>query len=279
MSHFNYNGKLYPLSTAVIGAGNRGLRYGDGLFETMKMRDGNILCQAAHFDRLWKGMGVLQFEIPRLFTKGSLVNAIKMLAVKNGHEKSARIRLNVFRGDGGLFDAVNLSPQYMIETWHLNEPTGTLNSNGLVVGIFDSVYKSCDLLANIKHNNYLPYVLAALHAKTEKWNDAILLNQYGRVADSCIANIFIIKDNRVFTPALSEGPVAGTIRQRLIDFFQQKNIDCLETEITKEALLMADELFFTNSIYDMRWVQRIGDHHYGNRMASQIYSDLIPTIC
>jgi branched-chain amino acid aminotransferase len=279
MNYFNFNGKLHQSADPVIGPGNRGLRYGDGLFETMKMVNGNILQQVDHFERLWKGMGLLQFEIPRLFTPGSLIAAIKILARKNGHENSARIRLNVFRGDGGLYDAVNNSPNYIIETWALPEGNGKWNSNGLVAGIFQDAKKSCDLLSNIKHNNYLLYILAALKARQEKWNDAIVLNQFGRVADTTIANIFLVKHEIISTAALSEGCVAGTMRKALINHLQQNNFTVRELAVTIEDILNADEIFFTNSIYNIRWVQRVGDTVYGNVFTQKIYTSFIPTIC
>ena len=72
MHWFNYNGKIYTNETAIIGAGNRGLRYGDGLFETMKMKDGNLVLEDEHFARLWKGMQVLQFTVPKHFNPDKL---------------------------------------------------------------------------------------------------------------------------------------------------------------------------------------------------------------
>ena len=279
MSHFIFNGRVYEQSAPVIGCANRGLRYGDGLFETMKMLDGSIIQQQEHFERLWKGMDVLQFEKPGLFTKGHLISAIKKLAQKNQHEKAARIRLNIFRGDGGLYDAVNNIPNYIIETWHLQENSGQWNSNGLVVGIYEDVKKSCDILSNIKHNNYLPYVLAALKAKKEKWNDAIIINQFGRIADSTIANIFLIKDEKIITPALTEGCVAGIMRKSLINHLNQYNFKCYESEVEVDDILKADEVFFTNSIYNIRWVQRIGDAVYRNIFTQKIYASFLPTIC
>ncbi len=278
MSHFIFNGKLYEQSAPVIGAANRGLRYGDGLFETMKMLDGNIIHQADHFQRLWEGMDALQFEKPSLFTKGNLITAIKKLAVKNGHEKAARIRLNVFRGDGGLYDAVNNTPNYIIETCELPPSSGLWNSNGLVAGIYEDVKKSCDKISNIKHNNYLPYVMAALKAKKEKWNDAIILNQFERIADSTIANIFLIKNETVITPALTEGCVAGVMRKSLVSHLNLDNFKCEEAAVTVEDILNADEVFFTNSIYNIRWVQRIGDAIYDNAFTQKIYAAFKPTI-
>jgi len=278
MNHFIFNGKIYQLTDPVIGPGNRGLRYGDGLFETMKMVNGNILQQADHFERLWQGLHVLQFEMPRLFTQGSLITAIRSLARKNNHENMARIRLNIFRGEGGLYDAVNNTPNYIIETWTLAEENGRWNSNGLVAGIFEDAKKSCDMLSNIKHNNYLLYVLAALKSKQEKWNDAIVLNQFGRIADTTIANIFFVKDEMVFTSALGEGCVAGTMRKALINHLEQNNIALKEMAVTVEDILNADEVFFTNSIYNIRWVRQIGNTVYENDLTQKIYASFIPTI-
>src|SRR4051812_14758937 len=102
---FNHNGKLYKEHTPVIGADNRGLRYGDGLFETIKIKNGALLFIDDHFARLWNGLKLLQFELPKHFHTDLLEKEILALAKKNGHETLARVRLNVFRGDGGLYDA------------------------------------------------------------------------------------------------------------------------------------------------------------------------------
>lgn len=278
MNYFNYNGKLYPEGSPVAGADNRGLRYGDGLFETMKMKNGKIIFEDEHFARLWKGLNVLQFEIPKHFSAGKLQAEIVLLATKNSHTPAARIRLSVFRGDGGLYDAMNHVPNFIIQSWNLPEGNGEWNSNGLVMGIYGDVKKSCDILSNLKHNNYLPCVMAALAAKKEKWNDAILLNAYGRICDSTIANIFIIKETVICTPSLSEGCVAGVMRKSIIRHLFNTGYELAEKEITVEALLNADEVFLTNSIYNLRWVQRIGDTTYRNDITKNIFSGIIPTI-
>ena len=141
MNHFNYNGKLYPEGSPIIGADNRGLRYGDGLFETIKMKNGKLLFEDEHFARLWKGLKVLEFDIPKHFTVEVLQKEMSALAKKNGHEAAARIRLNVIRGDGGLYDAKNHFPAYIIQTWPLAQGNGEWNSNGLVLGIYEAAKK------------------------------------------------------------------------------------------------------------------------------------------
>lgn len=277
MEHINFNGRIYLLNEPIVEAANRGLRYGDGLFETMKVLEGKIIYETDHLERLWRGLQVLQFDLPKHFTKGTLIRSIKQLIEKNNCIPAARIRLNVFRGSGGLYDAVNHFPNYVVEAMPLTAME-TINSNGLVLGIYEEIAKSCDILSNIKHNNYLGYAMAALKAKKEKWNDAIVLNQFGRIADSTIANIFIVKNNEIFTPALSEGCVAGVIRKNLIDFLLQNNWIIKDEPISKELLFDADEVFLTNSIYNIRWVQRVNNVSYGNAVTQKIYKDFTSTI-
>jgi branched-chain amino acid aminotransferase len=278
MVYFNYNGKIHPEGTPVIGVDNRGLRYGDGLFETIKMINGKLLFEDDHFARLWKGLKALEFDVPKNLTVDFLQKEITALAQKNGHANAARIRLNIVRGDGGLYDAKNHLPNYIIQSWPLAPSNGEWNSNGLVLGIYEASKKSCDLLSNLKHNNYLPYVLAALKAKSQKWNDAIVLNTNGRICDTTIANIFIVKDGAVFTPSLQEGCVAGVMRRVVIQQVLKSGIDLIEKEISISELLAADEVFLTNSIYNIRWVQGIGDITFKNSLTYTIFSSLQSTI-
>jgi len=279
MNYFNYNGKFLKEGNTIIGADSRALRYGDGLFETMKIKNGKIELVDEHFARLWKGMQVLQFDVAKHFSPERLEEQIIALAKKNMHLFGARVRLSIIRGDGGLFDAKNHTPNFIIQTWPLPEGNGEWNSNGLVAGIYSEVKKSCDILSNLKHNNYLPYVLAALQAKKEKWNNAILLNTTGNICDSTIANIFLVKDEIIYSPALSEGCVAGVMRQTLLQFLKANNYQMEERAVTQVELFAADEVFFTNSMYNIRWVQSIGNSDFGNSFTQKIYAAFVPTIC
>ncbi len=277
MEYFIFNGKLLKPESGIISAHSRGLRFGDGLFETIKSINGQVEFVDEHFARLWKGLQVLQFTIPKQFTPDYLEQEIQNLLKKNGHDKLARVRLTVFRGDGGLYDATDHKPNYLLQSWALHNETGTWNSNGLVVGIYRDVKKSCDILSNLKHNNFLPYAMAALHAKKEKWNDAVLLNTEGRLCDTSIANIFLIKNEVVYTPALTEGCIAGVMRRNLLEKLTAANYKLVEGKVSVDELLDADEVFLTNSIYNMRWVQGIGDKRYSNAQAQKIYAAFFST--
>src|SRR5690606_7671777 len=122
-------------------------------------------------------------------------------------------------------------------------------------GVYGDAKKSCDRLANIKTNNFLPYALAALHAKKNEWNDALVLNSHDRVCESTVANVFWIKGNVVYTPPLSEGCIGGVTRGHLLGRLKEEGIGVQEEPATLEILLQADELFLTNTISGLRWVK------------------------
>lgn len=278
MEYFIYDGKIYKNDTDLISINSRGLRFGDGLFETLKSSNNILQFTDDHFERLWKGMNLLQFKVTVHFTAKGLQRQIQELLNKNRHNSIARIRLTVFRGDGGLYDNINHLPHYLIQTWPLPDDTGKWLSNGLSMGIYNDVKKSCDILSNLKHNNFLPYAMAAVYAKKQKWNDAILLNSHGRICDTTIANIFLIKENVIYTPSLREGCIAGVMRKNLLLQFSDDKLHVVEGEITIEDLEEADEVFLSNSIHNIRWVQCIGDKKYDNKCTQKIFSSFHSTI-
>jgi branched-chain amino acid aminotransferase len=274
---FIYNDKFYPANTPVISSGNRSLKYGDGLFETMKIVKAKIINKDFHFERLFNGVALLQFDIPKDFTSIFLEKKINELVKKNNHSASARIRLMIFRGNGGIFDPENMHPNYIIESWPLpNEMT--LNENGLIVDVFPGAKKSCDSFSNLKSNNYLPYVMAGLYAKKNKLNDCIVLNSFDRICDSAIANIFVIENKKIFTPPLSEGCVAGVLRRWMLEKFDLKRYKIFEKSLSINDLFNADELFLTSSIYYLRWVKNFREKNYSNKTSREIYNHLLQTI-
>ena len=273
---FTYNDNVYKEGTGIISPDNRSLRYGDGLFETFKANNRKIQLRDYHFERLFSGMHTLQFEIPPHFTPAYLENKVAELCKKNQHASSSRVRLMVFRGNGGLYDPQDHFPNYIIQTWNIDQAE-ELNSNGLVIDMYQDAKKSCDELANLKSNNFLPYIMAALHAKSNKIDDCILLNSYDRVCDTTIANIFIIKDEIMYTPPLTEGCVAGVMRRFIIEKLSS-HFRIIEKELTIEELKNADEVFLTNAIKEIRWVGQFQDVQYPNAVVKQIHQQLIKTI-
>lgn len=272
---FMFNGKYFPNTTKVIGPDNRSFRYGDGIFETIRVSWGKIPLGEYHFNRCFNGMNVMGFDIPTLFTTENLEKNILDLCKKNNHLESARVRINLFRGDGGLYDPESQRVNYIIQTWALPENYKEMNTNGLALTLYPLGRKSRDPLSNLKSNSALIYVLAAKFAKDQKCNEALVLNDAHNIADATIANVFWIKDGEIFTNPLSEGIVAGVMRQYIIDSLLQKDITVKEHPVNPEQMLIADEIFTTNSLYGIRWVGSFGEKKFGMAKTSQLYHDLI----
>src|SRR3569623_3477002 len=102
--NFFYNNQYFLSSEPVIHVCNHGFRFGDGLFETMRIYEGRILKADFHFERLFHGMKMLQLDIPEYFSKDYFVNTVNGVLLKNSIFKNARIRMIIFRGDGNAFD-------------------------------------------------------------------------------------------------------------------------------------------------------------------------------
>ncbi len=273
MTYINYNGKILPAEEPIITAASRAVRYGDGLFETLKYKNGKFILFDEHGARLWKGLQLMEFTIPLLLTPDLLKEQTENLLKKN-KLNSSRVRWQLFREPGGLYDAKNHKPNFIIETLPLAEQNGFLNSNGLHIDVYTEAKKMADNFANSKHSNFLPYFMAALHAKKNKLNDAIVLNQFERICDSTHANIFILKNNKIFTPALSEGCIAGVMRKFLIQTLPDLGFEVIQTKIEIAEMLEADEIFLSNSIYNIRWVSQFQNKEFSGLETTKIYDAL-----
>lgn len=277
MNFINLNGEIQPAVEPALQVTNRSFRYGDGLYETMKMINGRMLLNELHFERLYTGMNTLKMEVTFGLKKDKLQQEIYALCKKNGCENLARVRLTVFRGNGGLYDE-NQLPGYTIECWPLDSSVNELNTNGLVIDIFPDARKSCDKFSSLKSSSHLLYAVAAVYAKENRLNDCLVLNTDGNIADSTIANIFLIRNGRMVTPALAEGCVGGVMRRHLIEILNNNGQPVEETSVTVEDVLDADEVILTNAIKAIRWVRQFRDKIYTNQITVGIYRQLMKTI-
>ena len=272
MNSICLNGKIVSADEPVLMVDNRSYRYGDGLFETMKVVNRKIVLESYHFDRFFSSLALMRFKIPALVTAKRLQKQVLLLCERNKCEALARVRLSVFRGNGGIFESLD-DFQYSIECWPLGESINQLNENGLVIDIFPDARKSCDQFSNLKSANYLPYTMAARYAKENKLNECLVLNVHERIADATIANIFIVKGGDIITPPPGEGCVKGVMRRYLIE-----KVKAEEKEISESDLREADEVFLTNAISGIRWVKSFRDKNYSNLRAKKIYQEFIQTI-
>lgn len=150
VSTYSLNGSLFNEKEKVFTANNRSFRYGDGFFETIKLVDNRLQLQQLHFERIKCGIETLGFTLPKNFSFDNLQREILDVASRNLHHKLGRIRLTFFRNDGGLYEVYNHQPNILIQSFELSPTVNQLNENGLVIDVFLTARKACDVYSNIK---------------------------------------------------------------------------------------------------------------------------------
>jgi branched-chain amino acid aminotransferase len=262
----NFNGSLIDPQTPIATAANRSLRFGDGLFETMYWDGQQIANLDFHFDRLFKGLLILQFDLPDGFSRAFLTEEIKKLCVHNAVTGSVRVRLNVFREDGPVLLPTGSKPVFIIELSEYPEE----NLTPLRLTIYKGETKSTGVLSNLKTNNYLLNTLAIQFAKDNGFDDAIMLNSRGNVCEASSSNLFMVQKGVLFTPALSQGCVAGTKRRELLEILPSLGFQVEETIITKDMIFEMEEIFLTNAIRPIRPVICIDNTYYARELTGML---------
>lgn len=266
MDFICFNGDFLPAAQPLFTVANRSFRYGDGVFETIKIYKEKILLDQFHYDRLFLGLKMLQIDHD-LNTSG-LSSYILELCKRNNCSESARVRLAVYRNADG-------KAEFVMQASSLSSDVNKWNEKGLTIDLYPYARKSADAFSNLKTPNFLPYVLAELFAKERGIDDAVVLNAFNNIADSSKANIFLIKKDEIFTPAMHQGCISGVMRRFLLDELKRNGYRTHQQEVSEQQLLEADEVFLTNSIYDMRWVQKFRNKVYSFEQSLSIYHKMI----
>jgi branched-chain amino acid aminotransferase len=262
----NYNGNLIDPQTPIATAANRSLRFGDGVFETMYWDGQKIENLDFHFDRLFKGLMILQFDLSDGFTRDFLSEEIIKLCENNPASDRARVRLNIFREDGAVLLPVGNKPVFIIETSACPEE----NLTPLRLTIYKGELKSTGVLSNLKTNNYLLNTLAIRYAKDNGFDDAVILNSRGNICEASSSNLFMVQKGVLFTPALSQGCVAGTKRRELLEILPSLGFQVEETIITKDMIFEMEEIFLTNAIRPIRPVICIDNTYYSRELTGML---------
>lgn len=146
------------------------------------------------------------------------------------------------------------------------------------IDVYQDARKSIDSFSQIKSNNYLPYLMAALYARKHQLDDCLLMNSNGNICEATIANLFVIKGNQVLTPPLSEGCVAGVMRRYLLNNLAGLTFSLQERPLDITDLANSDEVFLTNAVQGIRWVQQYKNCKYGHSKISGIYNSLLRNV-
>lgn len=268
MSFVCYNGAFILDDQPVLLITNRSYKWGDGVFETIKVYNGQILLKSFHFDRLLASIRLLQMR--HAFNPDELEQHILTLCAKNDCLNLARVRLAVYRDDGN-------NASYTIEAIPLDESVMQWNEQGITIETYPYARKACDILANLKTANYLLYVMAGRFAEERGVKESLVLNTYNHICDASKANVFVVKDRELYTPALDQGCVNGVLRRFLLQELKVKGWKLRQVALTEDMLLQADECFLTNAIQGIRWVSQYRKKQFASQLTKQIFDEVLST--
>ena len=269
-----FNDEFYNADEAILKASNRGFKFGDGLFESMRMCNSKLMFAEQHADRLRAGMKALKMEGYALLDEYFLRQKTAELLKKNKINGNARFRLTIYRDGEGLYTPQINKIGYLLEAMALETTNYELNQKGLIVDVFDEITKPINKLANYKTSNALVYVLAGLFQKQNRLDEAMILNQQGFLCESTSSNVFIVYQKQIYTPALTEGCVAGVMRSVVLQLAKTFDMDLVEAQISPEILKEAEEVFVTNASSGIRWVMGYGRKRYFNEVAKELSAKL-----
>ncbi|HMU12702.1 MAG: aminotransferase class IV [Bacteroidetes bacterium] len=271
------NGELVPAGRPVIAVDNRAYRYGDGLFESIRVVNGQPCFIGAHWARLTEALKVLRINCPDGLNERTLKAHIERLVVECGHA-SARIRLTVYRDAPGHYRPEGNNSGYTIALTPLSSANYILNHEGLVTDIWPEMRKQVNRLSSLKTLNGQLYVMAGLWCMDRGLDDCLLQNDKGNIIESGSGNVFIVSNGVLYTPPLSDGCIGGVMRMQVINLAVTNGIKVYETSLNPQNLLAADELIMTNAVRGPQWAAAYRTKRYTHRMALHLVDLLVKSI-
>lgn len=272
----NFNGEIRAQDEQFLNHSNRGLRYGDALFETIRVINGAPFFWEDHYLRLMSSMRILRMEIPMDFTMDFLENQmIKTLEANQLIQKPARVRFTIFRNNGGLYTPQTNDISFIFEAKELTSSFYTIKEKAYKVDLFKDFYVNPDMLSTLKTNNKIINVVGSVYAKENDYDNCLLLNTNKSVVEALNGNLFLVKDNIIKTPPLKDGCLNGIIRNKLMVILDKiDDFKFLEESISPFELQKADELFITNSIIGIQPINRYRKKEFGNSVAQNLLGKL-----
>lgn len=268
------DGQLVEASQPYLTAENRSFRYGDGLFETMRVMQGRPAFLDSHIARLLEGMAMLKMEIPDYFSVSFFAEKINELLKANSITDGARLRLAVYRNSGGFYLPQDNGAGFVIEAMPIIHHHYQLNEDGLTVDLYTEIRKPVNKLSIYKTANSLLYIMSALWAKQNKLDDALIVNDKGNIIEASSSNLFIICNGVLYTPALSDGCLAGVMRMQIINLALEHKIKVYECSLNPQNLLVADEIFLTSAGKGLQWVSSYKMKRYFNSLTRTLVDRL-----
>lgn len=280
------NGQLVPNEEARVSVFDRGFLYGDGVFETLRVYNGQVFRRDAHWDRLERSASLIRLEIP--FTESEYRERLERVVEVNGLAE-AIARVTVSRGVGQASFTLDYE-QHQTAVFSARPFEGYPEEyyrEGVTI-IFAETRRMnpAALSPAAKSANYLNSVLAKAEADDAGAFEAIMLNAAGFLAEGSVTNLFTVRGERLLTPSLESGILAGITRATVLELARGIGLEPRETALRPEDLLGSDEAFLTNTTAEVLPVAKVGDAQIGGgtpggvtRELHRAYRELVRQEC
>jgi branched-chain amino acid aminotransferase len=258
----NLNGELLN-SDLQLSVHNRSFQYGDGVFETLKIVNNKILFFEDHYFRLMSSMRIVRMEIPMSFTMEYLEAQVMNLVNALGFEKSARVRMTIYRNEGGFYLPEDNSVSYLIQAAPLEHSFYTIEKLAYEVDLYKDFSIGKQLISTLKTTNKIIHVTASIYANENDLNNCLMVNDEKNVIEAVNGNLFMLIGNELITPPISDGCINGIMRKQILKLVGTiENIALVERSVSPFELQKADEIFITNVIKGIQPVTKYRKKEY-----------------
>ncbi|WP_100373679.1 branched-chain-amino-acid transaminase [Bacillus sp. FJAT-45037] len=251
------NGEYVEKHEAKVSVYDHGFLYGDGVFEGIRVYDGNVFKLDEHLVRLYDSAKSIMLNIPH--TKEEMTEIVVKTLQKN-QLRNAYIRLVISRGIGNLGLDPNscAAPQVIVIAEELALFPKELYKTGIEIVTVATRRNRPDVLSpKVKSLNYLNNILVKIEASLAGVSEALMLNDQGYVAEGSADNVFIVKGNKILTPPGYIGALEGITRDAIIDIAKELGYDMKEDPFTRHDVYVADEVFLTGTAAEVIAVVKV----------------------
>jgi branched-chain amino acid aminotransferase len=260
-----FDGQIITTGSLKLTPANRAFRYGDSVFETIRCFGNQPYSFADHYDRLKRVMMAVGMDVDCLPAQDVLERKVESVINRNRYFISSRVRIMVFRHDGGLYTPATDKCSYLIEASPMDTGMFEMNEKGLIAGVYREMGKSPNILSPFKTGSALLYVMAGRYKQQHNLTECFIVNTSGLVIEALSSNLFWFKGDQLLTTSVSSGCVDGIMRRQILLLAKKLGIDTqIVPGVTEEALRQADEIFVTNAIQGIQWVVGIDDLRFFN---------------
>ena len=274
LNPINLNGQIKDGDSISFNQIKRGLNFGDGLFETIRVINGQSILLNAHFKRISSGLEVLKIKQNYSFNLNSLHRHINELLLYKNIKHGGKVKVYVFRGGLGTYKPETNQMSFIIEATDLEHNIYELNKKGYLVDVYSEYSKTVNQLSFFKTSNSLLYVLAAVTASEKNLDDLFIVNEKSEIIESSNSNIFLYKDEVLLTPPLNSGCIHGVMRTEVIRAARDLGIIVIESNVYKEDLEKSREIFLSNVISGIRWVGGYKKNRFYNSISKKVIEKL-----